>query len=90
MSITLNIHKTHRAHTNGLESVEIEGNTVGECLEALCQRFPDMKSALFDNKGKVRNHIEIYVNAQSAYPDELRKKVKPGDEVTITVMLAGG
>lgn len=90
MSITLHIHKTHRPYTKGQEVVEVEGNTVGECLNALCQWFPDMKSAIFDNKGKVRNHIEVYVNAQSAYPDELKKKVTPGDEVTITVMLAGG
>ena len=56
----------------------------------MIQLFPDMKSALFDEKEKLRNHIEIYVNAESAYPEELKKPVQDGDELFITVMLAGG
>ena len=90
MSVTLNVHKTHRAYTNDQETVVVEGSTVGECLHQLIKRFPDMKSALFDEKGKLRNHIEIYVNAESAYPDELKKPVQDGDEIFLTVMLAGG
>lgn len=49
-----------------------------------------MRTALFDGKGKLKNQIEIYLNSESAYPDELRKKVNAGDEIYITVMLAGG
>jgi molybdopterin converting factor small subunit len=90
MSVRENVHKTHRAYTNDQETVFVEGRTVGECLKQLIQLFPDMKSALFDEKGKLRNHIEIYVNAESAYPEELKKPVQDGDEVFITVMLAGG
>jgi molybdopterin converting factor small subunit len=90
MSITLNIHKTHRQYTSGLETVQVGGNTVGDCLSALIERFPEMKAALFDGKGKLKNQIEIYLNMESAYPDELKKTVHPGDEIYITVMLAGG
>ncbi|MDZ7761411.1 MAG: MoaD/ThiS family protein [Desulfovermiculus sp.] len=90
MSVMLNIHKTHRVYTDDQDAISVEGSTVGQCLDHVVQRFPDMKSALFDEKGKLRNHIEIYVNAESAYPDELKKPVKDGDEIFITVMLAGG
>jgi hypothetical protein len=30
------------------------------------------------------------LNAKSAYPDELNKQVKDGDEIYLTLLLAGG
>ena len=63
---------------------------MGECLGSLVKQFPDIKQALFDQKGNLLNVIEIYLNKQSAYPDELSKPVRDGDEIHITVMLAGG
>ena len=90
MGVKLHIHKTHRRFTHDLSEVNVEGNTVGECLGSLVKQFPDIKQALFDQKGNLRNVIEIYLNKQSAYPDELSKPVRDGDEIHITVMLAGG
>ncbi len=90
MSINLSIHRTHRQFTDGLDSVEVEGNSVGNCLDDLIRQFPDMGNALFDKKGKLLNAIEIYINLKSAYPDELVKPVKDGDDIHITLMLAGG
>ncbi len=90
MSVTLNIHKTHRQFTSGLDTIQVEGDTVGNCLNSLIGRFPEMKAAIFDGNGKLKNQIEIYLNMESAYPDELKKKVQAGDEIYITVMLAGG
>jgi len=90
MPITLNIHKTHRQYTDGIEIVEVDGSTIGDCLASLVDRFPGMEEALFAAGGKLKNQIEIYLNMESAYPDELKKQVKDGDEVYITVMLAGG
>ena len=90
MSITLHLHKTHRQYTDGLDTLELEGRTIGECLDGLIERFPGMQAALFDGKDKLKNQIEIYLNMESAYPDELKRPVKDGDEVYIIVMLAGG
>ena len=90
MSINVSIHRTHRQFTDGLDSVEVVGNSVGNCLDDLIRQFPDMGNALFDKKGKLLNAIEIYINLESAYPDELVKPVKDGDDIHITLMLAGG
>ena len=90
MSINVSIHRTHRQFTDGLDSVEVEGKSVGNCLNDLIRQFPDMGNALFDKKGKLLNAIEIYINLKSAYPDELVKPVKDGDDIHITLMLAGG
>ena len=90
MSVKVNIHKTHRTYTDGLEMVEVEGGTVGDCLEQLVQQYPGMKEGLFDKKGKLLNVVEVYVNNESAYPEELAKSVKDGDEIQLILMLAGG
>jgi molybdopterin converting factor small subunit len=90
MSIRVNIHKTHRQYTDGLAVVEVEGKTVGDCLSNLIKQFPGIKDAVFDKNGKLLNVVEIFVNMQSAYPGELARPVVDGDEIHITVMLAGG
>ena len=90
MNINVSIHRTHRQFTDGLDTVEVEGNSVGNCLDDLIRQFPDMGNALFDKKGKLLNAIEIYINLKSAYPDELVKPVKDGDDIHVTLMLAGG
>ena len=82
MSIKVHIHKTHRQYTKGMEAVEVEGDTVNQ--------FPVIEKEVFDKKGNLRNIIEIYINLESAYPDELARPVKDGDEIHITYMLAGG
>lgn len=90
MSIKVHVHTTHQALTDGLEILEVEGKTVGECLDNLIRLFPAMEEALFKKKGQLHPYVEIYINLETAYPDELAKPVKDGDEIHIIVMLAGG
>jgi molybdopterin converting factor small subunit len=90
MAVNVHIHTTHRQFTNGLEVVPVEGKTVGECLNQLIRQFPGMEKALFAKKDKLQNIVEVYVNHTTAYPNELIKPVKDGDEIHLVIMLAGG
>lgn len=90
MNVTINIHKTHRQHTDGNANVATEGATVGECIADLTNQYPDIKPELFDENGRIKRTVEIYLNMESAYPDELAKVVKTGDEIHLTLLLAGG
>ena len=90
MPVKIHIHATHRQFTNGLEVVAVEGNTVGECLNQLIKQFSGMEKALFAKKDKLLNIVEVYINHVSAYPNELAKPVKDGDEIHLIIMLAGG
>ena len=90
MAVNVNIHKTHRSFTDGREVVSTEGKTVGECLNHLIKQFPGMEKAIFAQKGKLLNNVEIYVNNASAYPNELAKSVQDGDNIHLVVMLTGG
>jgi molybdopterin converting factor small subunit len=70
--------------------VTAEGTTVGECLNHLIRQYPGMEKALFAKKDKLLNVVEVFVNHAAAYPNELTKPVKDGDDITLLVMLAGG
>ncbi len=90
MGVKIHIHKTHRQYTDGLSVVETAGDTVGMCLTDLVNQYPSIKSEIFTNEGKPTRKIEIYLNMESAYPDELGKPVKDGDDIHLTLLLAGG
>ncbi|MCX5880220.1 MAG: MoaD/ThiS family protein [Deltaproteobacteria bacterium] len=90
MAVKVHLHLTLRQFTNGQEIIDVDGTTVGECLKNVVKKYPGMESSLFGKNGKLSNIVEIYVNLQSAYPNELAKQVKDGDEIHVTMMLAGG
>ena len=91
MSITVNLHPILYGFTNGVKTVEVNGRTVGECLKQLVALFPGIEKGLFDKEnGKLLGTINIWVNMEDAYPEELAKPVKDGDNVHITALLSGG
>ena len=90
MSVKINIHPFFHHLTEDQDVVEVNGNTVGECLRQLVARFPEVKNWVFEKNGNLNRLVDIYVNGESAYPDELAKMVKDGDELHIVVIIAGG
>jgi molybdopterin converting factor small subunit len=76
--------------TEGQEVLEVEGTTVGECLQQLVARFPDTRNWIFGKDGKLNDVLDIYVNLESSYPEELAMKVRDGDEIHIISQVAGG
>jgi len=73
-----------------LDVVEVSGSTVGECLNHLVKQFPGMKDQLFTKTGILFENIIISINGESAYPEQLAKPVKDGDELNIVFMISGG
>ncbi|GAH23804.1 unnamed protein product [marine sediment metagenome] len=90
MSVKINIHPFFSHLTNDQAVVEVNGSTVGQCLEQLVAQFPKVRNWLFEKDGKVNRLVDIYVNGESAYPEELAKPVKDGDELHTVVIIAGG
>ena len=90
MSVKINIHPFLSQHTNNQDVVEVNGNTVGQCLEQLIGQYPELRKWLFEKDGKLNRLVEIYVNAESSYPEELAKPVKDGDELYIIIIISGG
>ena len=90
MSVKIHIRPGLEQLAQGQPVVEVKGSTVGECLNNLIKLFPDIKPALFADNGKVLDYVDIFVNGQSSYPDELARAVKDGDELHILRVIGGG
>ncbi|MBW6486479.1 MAG: MoaD/ThiS family protein [Syntrophobacterales bacterium] len=70
--------------------LEVDGNTVGECLRSILQQYPAMEKKMFDKKGRIKGYIEVLVNDHGIGADELAYAVKDGDSMNIIVFLSGG
>jgi molybdopterin converting factor small subunit len=79
-----------RSHTNGQDSVEAPGATVGEVLASVVAAHPGLKVRLFDGD-EVRRFVNVYVNNEDIrYLDELATPVAERDEISIIPAIAGG
>lgn len=90
MTIRIHLHPDMSYLAGNEEAVETDGSTVGECIEQLLARHPVLREVVFYKDGQLQTFIEIYVNRKTAYPGELGRKVEDGDEIHLTITIAGG
>ena len=55
MSVKINVRPGMQQLANDRDVVEVNGKTVGECLNQLVEQFPAMKNELFDAAKKMYN-----------------------------------
>ena len=73
------------------DGVELTGATVGEVLGALTSRFPDLKKHLYNDEGKLRSFVNVYLNDEDIrYIGKEASPVKEGDTLSIVPSIAGG
>jgi molybdopterin converting factor small subunit len=90
MSVKIGIPPFLLHLTNNARSVDVAGSNVGECLNALIKRFPRVKNVILDENGHLLKHLDVYVNGESSYPEDLAKIVHEGDELYIINIVVGG
>jgi len=90
MSVKVKIPPPLRQLAGGKDVADVVGQTVGECLDNLEVQFPGIKQRLYDKQGRLLNYFGVYINSESAYPEELTKPVNDGDELTIAILIIGG
>ena len=73
------------------DSVELAGATVGEVLSALTTKFPDIRKHLFNDEGKLRSFVNVYVNDEDIrYLQKDATPVAGADTLSIVPSIAGG
>ncbi len=73
------------------DAVEVAGTTVGEALAALTTAHPDMKKNLFNDEGKLRSFVNVYVNDEDIrFLEKDKTAVAAGDTISIVPSIAGG
>jgi len=73
------------------DAVELTGATVAEVLAALTTKFPDLRKQLFNDEGKLRSFVNVYLNDEDIrYLKKDATTVAPGDTLSIVPSIAGG
>lgn len=80
-----------RRLTAGSAEVSVDGGTVGAALDDLEGRYPGFHDRLYDEDGKLRQFINLYVNdSDIRFGQGLDTPVGERDELSIVPAVAGG
>ena len=80
-----------RRLSNGEITVEVGANDLGSAIEALDARYPGFKDRLLDDRGELRQFVNVYVNDEDVrLGSGLSAKVGAKDEISIVPAVAGG
>jgi molybdopterin/thiamine biosynthesis adenylyltransferase/rhodanese-related sulfurtransferase/molybdopterin converting factor small subunit len=80
-----------RPFTGKQDAVEADGATIGELLANLTSRYAGLKPHLYNEQGKLRSFVNVYLNDEDIrYLDRDKTPVKPGDTISIIPSVAGG
>ena len=96
MSTKIKIPTPLRRHTNGLSTVEVNSaadnqTNVRGTLDSLTAQYPTIGERLFDPQGKVKTHINIFLNNEDIrFLNGLETNVRDGDTLVLLPALAGG
>jgi len=71
----------------GCRELELEGDTVGEVLRALERAHPDVKGWILDERGLIREHINVFVNKEYGREDT---SVGDADRLHVLPAISGG
>lgn len=92
MSVTVKLPTQLRANAGGAGTVEVEGTTVGEALDALYAIHGELRDRLTDgDDGALRRFVNVYVDGDDIrFGEGLDTAVKDGGEITVLPAVAGG
>ena len=91
MSVVVRIPTPLQEFSKNRETVEVEGANVKDALAALDTECPGMKSRLYDEEGKLRRFVNIYVNQEDIRILQGEEtSLNENDEISIIPAIAGG
>ncbi len=80
-----------RRLSDGQVSVDVDGTDLAAAIAALDTRYPGFKDRLLDEKGELRQFVNLYLNDEDVrLGDGLKAKVNDKDEISIVPAVAGG
>ncbi|HEV8130963.1 MAG TPA: molybdopterin-synthase adenylyltransferase MoeB [Acidobacteriota bacterium] len=80
-----------RQYAGKSDSVQLEGKTIRELLDNLTRQYVDLRKHLFNEEGKLRSFVNVYVNDEDIrYLQKENTPLNDGDVVSIVPSIAGG
>jgi MoaD family protein len=80
-----------RQYVGKQSTVEVKGTTVGDAMNALVAKHPDLRRHLYTEEGKLRAFVNLYLNDEDIrYLQKEATTLKEGDNISIVPSIAGG
>ncbi len=80
----------YRGPTNGRRQIEVDGDTVRRCIEAVEVQYPGFLELVFDTDGELRRYVRLFLNDDALDRDAADAPVAVSDRVQILASAAGG
>jgi len=90
MSIKVNFPWFLQHATGGIKNAEVNGHTVGECIDAIVAAYPRIKEELYDKEGNFSPYIDILIDGRSVYKQGLSQPIAPGSQLSLLLIVDGG
>jgi sulfur-carrier protein len=91
MAVRVKLPAQLRDAAGGAGEAEVDGATVGQVLDALFDRYAELRDRLSDGDGALRRFVNVYVDGEDIrFGDGLETAVADGGEVQILPAVAGG
>ena len=84
---TVTLPSPLRELAGGQGRVEVDGATVGEVIRTLQSRYPRLEGWVLDERGAVRQHVNVFVNGERL---PLDTAVDAGDLIHVLPAISGG
>ena len=80
-----------RGFTKNQSAVEIRGDNLREVLGNFAGQFPEVRRHIFDEKGKLRNFVNVFLNEEEVrFLQKDATPVNANDTISIVPAVAGG
>ncbi len=88
VTIKIQIDKNLEQFVSNEHEVAVDGETIGECLDDLIRRFPEIKTKIFDAQGILM--VLVLVNGEMICQENLTCPVSHADTINIMYIIGGG
>jgi molybdopterin converting factor small subunit len=87
---TVKIPPPYQGPTQGVSLIQVSGDTVRACVEAVEALHPGFGEQVFDGAGRVHKFVKLFINGAEIDRSDVEHAVADGDEVEILAAIAGG
>jgi molybdopterin synthase sulfur carrier subunit len=91
MSARVRLPAALRPLVGGRSELSVAAGSLRSVLDALGREAPELVARLLDESGRLRRHVNVFVNDEDVrFRELLDTPVREGDRVTIVPAIAGG
>jgi len=91
MPVTVRLPTALRAYAGQQARVEVDARTVGEALDALARKHPDLRAHLYEDSGRLRSFVNLFLGDRDVRTLQgPQTPLRDGDTLLVVPSVAGG